>query len=69
MTYVMLLTFFLHGGMIETKTIVSQSIPDCEGAKPWIMKDYLSRPFDLDGFKYDIDYLDGQCITVRKKYV
>ena len=67
--YIMLLTFFLHGGMVTTKTVTAYSSADCEGALPFILRDEQSKPLTLAGVDYRIDYLDGRCVEVRKKFV
>lgn len=64
-TFVLLLTYFLHGGSVLTHGIVAHSEMDCEQAKPLIQQSEFDRKTVTVGNKiYNIDFIDAQCVRV-----
>lgn len=67
MIYILLLTFFLKGGLIETTTILSWSKSDCETAEPLIVKQYQTDgSVKLEGKMIPIEKIKSQCIKVSE---
>lgn len=67
MIYILLLTFFLKGGLIETTTVLSWSKTDCEAAEPLIVKEYQTTgSVKLDSKTIPIVKIKSQCIQVSE---
>ena len=61
--YVLLLTFFLHGGMVATQSIVAHSAVDCQASLPLIKQQVADvGTVSIGGKEIKIDYLDAQCV-------
>lgn len=70
--FILLLVFFLHGGLIETKAIVAHSQQDCNEAQLPIVRTYMQSHtlatggmWSLNKKTTDIDYIESQCIKVE----
>lgn len=63
--YVLLLTYFLKGGLVLTNHIVAHSELDCRTAAPLIQKIEIDKK-EITAFshKYRIESVDVQCIRV-----
>lgn len=69
-TYILLLTYFLHGGSIVTHGVVSHSELDCKTAMPLIIQLETDRSTIVIGPKrFKIDFIDGQCIRVPQQHL
>lgn len=62
--YVLVLTFFLHGGNVVTQTTVQHSQEDCLAAQPLMANLYRENKIRLAIKEYTIDYLDARCFEV-----
>lgn len=63
--FILLLTYFLKGGLVLTTNIVAHSQLDCTVAIPLLVQVETDRGFvTVVGKKYTIDSVDAQCIRV-----
>jgi hypothetical protein len=64
MVYILLLTFFLQGGVVMTQSVQTPSKQECEKYKPLIVRDYLLNKVKLGNTDLPIKHLVGLCIKV-----
>ena len=65
--HVLLLTFFLKGGLVESKSIVAPSHRDCLVAELDLTTYYMKQKvFVTNGHMAVIEDIEAQCIDVKK---
>lgn len=64
MIYVLLMTFFLDGGLIRVGHTTMSSLPDCYAFQDLVAKDELRQHPD-----WDVTWIDLKCIKVKKETV